>query len=147
MKQLMIALALFGMVGFSSCNCCKKATKAQRVDVKTLNGVWNVVELNGKAIQTSENGPFFELNFAENRLHGKGGCNRTNGNFVLSADNASAISFPAVMTTRMACPDMATESAYLKALNEVTAVKAAGKDRYAFVNKAGETLFVVAPRK
>ncbi|MGL4332756.1 MAG: META domain-containing protein [Bacteroidales bacterium] len=147
MKQLVMALAIFATIGFTSCNCCKKAAKTQTVDVKTLNGAWNVVELNGKAIQTSENGPFLELNFAENRLHGKGGCNITNGNFVLSAVNASAISFPAVMTTRMACPDMATESAYLKALNEVAAVKAAGKDRYAFVNKAGETLFVVAPRK
>ncbi|MGL5787242.1 MAG: META domain-containing protein [Bacteroidales bacterium] len=147
MKQLVMALAILGMVGFTSCNCSKKAAKAQTVDVKSLNGSWNVVELNGKAIQPSENGPFMELNFADNRLHGKGGCNITNGNFILSSDNISAISFPAVMTTRMACPDMATEGAYLKALNEVAAVKAAGKDRYAFVNSAGETLFVVAPRK
>lgn len=146
MKKIILASLLVGSLGLFSCNCSKKAAKTNAVNVTELNGAWNVTELNGKAIAVSENTPFMELNFQNKRLHGRGTCNTTNGNFELSENNPAAIRFPAVMTTRMACPEMQLEAEYLKALSAVQSVIRIDKNKYGFVNSSGNVLFVVSPR-
>ena len=60
-----------------------------------------------------------EFNIAEKRLHGNAGCNLINGAFQVDDENPSAISFPQVISTMMACPDMEVEGRVLKALNSV----------------------------
>ena len=62
---------------------------------------------------------FIEFNIAEKRLHGNAGCNLINGAFQVDDENPSAISFPQVISTMMACPDMEVEGRVLKALNSV----------------------------
>lgn len=146
MKKILFATLFVASLGIVGCGCAKKATKNNTVNVTELNGAWNVVELNGKNISVSDNTPYLELNFSNNRLQGKGSCNRTNGNFELSDSDPSAIRFPAVMTTRMACPEMQLEAEYLKALNEVQSVIKVDKNKYGFVDKNGNVLFVVSPR-
>ena len=56
---------------------------------------------------------------AEKTLHGTAGCNVINGSFNVDDANPVAISFPQVISTMMACPDMEVESRVLKALNSV----------------------------
>ena len=60
-----------------------------------------------------------EINVSEKRLHGNAGCNIINGGFEVDGNNATAISFPQVISTMMACPDMEVEGRILKALNSV----------------------------
>lgn len=85
-----------------------------------LEGRWIISEAAGEAIPDGmEKQPFIEFNIAEKRLHGNAGCNLINGAFQVDDENPSAISFPQVISTMMACPDMEVESRVLKALNSV----------------------------
>ena len=85
-----------------------------------LEGKWIISEAAGEAIPDGmEKQPFIEFNIAEKRLHGNAGCNLTNGAFQVDDENPSAISFPQVISTMMACPDMEVEGRVLKALNSV----------------------------
>lgn len=85
-----------------------------------LNGKWMIGEVYGQAIpEGMEKQPFLEFNVSEKRLHGNAGCNLINGGFEISDENPSAISFPQLVSTMMACPDMEVEGQVLKALNSV----------------------------
>ena len=85
-----------------------------------LEGRWIISEAAGEAIPDGmEKQPFIEFNIAEKRLHGNAGCNLINGAFQVDDENPSAISFPQVISTMMACPDMEVEGRVLKALNSV----------------------------
>lgn len=94
--------------------------KASAVKLSDLSGKWMISEVGGQNVPTGmEKQPFIEFNISEKRLHGNAGCNIINGGFVTDADNAAAISFPQLVSTMMACPDMEVEGRVLKALNEV----------------------------
>ncbi|MGL4993018.1 MAG: META domain-containing protein [Bacteroidales bacterium] len=145
MKKIFLFVAALAVFGFSSCKSTSN-NKSADFNVNTMDGRWNVVELNGQEVTSSkEDGPFMLLNFSEGRLSGKGGCNITNGNILLDSTNATSIKFPQVMTTMMACPEpqMQLEQNYLRALNSVVKVVPASEGRYNFVDEAGNTLFVV----
>ncbi len=83
--------------------------------VDQLNGSWKVVELEGKAI--SEENPILVIDIPESRLTGFAGCNRMFGNVVLDG-TPYGISFTEIATTRMSCPDMSIEQAFVAALNQ-----------------------------
>ncbi|MGL5786470.1 MAG: META domain-containing protein [Bacteroidales bacterium] len=138
MKKTMIMMATALVVALSSCGEKKVMT-----DAKTLNGSWVVVELNGKAIQPTQEAPYMDLNFEEDRISGKAGCNNIFGAIQLSDSAASAIRFPQVATTMMACPDMELESEFLKALDNVRSVEGSKEGKVSFLNADGQTLFVV----
>ncbi len=94
--------------------------KEPAVKLSALDGKWMISEVNGEAIPGGmENQPFIEFNISEKRLHGNAGCNIINGAFQTEDSNVMAISFPQVISTMMACPDMEVEGRVLKALNAV----------------------------
>lgn len=94
--------------------------KEATADLSDLNGKWMISEAGGEAIPGGmEKQPFIEFNISEKSLHGNAGCNIINGAFQTDGENPTAISFPQVISTMMACPDMAVEGRVLKALNSV----------------------------
>ena len=94
--------------------------KAPTVKLSDLSGKWMISEAGGQAIpEGMEKQPFIEFNLSEKRIHGNAGCNLINGGFVADNENSSAISFPQLISTMMACPDMEVEGRVMKALNEV----------------------------
>lgn len=94
--------------------------KEATADLSDLNGKWMISEAGGEAIPGGmEKQPFIEFNISEKSLHGNAGCNIINGSFQTDGENPTAISFPQVISTMMACPDMAVEGRVLKALNSV----------------------------
>lgn len=102
----------------SSCHCV--AEKEASAKLADLNGKWMISEAGGETIPSGmEKQPFIEFNIAEKTLHGTAGCNVINGSFNADDANPVAISFPQVISTMMACPDMEVESRVLKALNAV----------------------------
>lgn len=102
----------------SSCHCV--AEKEASAKLADLNGKWMISEAGGETIPSGmEKQPFIEFNIAEKTLHGTAGCNVINGSFNVDDANPVAISFPQVISTMMACPDMEVESRVLKALNSV----------------------------
>lgn len=95
----------------------KKESVAKLSD---LSGKWMITEAAGEAIpEGMEKQPFIEFDMTEKRIHGNAGCNIINGAFQTDETNPSAISFPQIISTMMACPDMAVEGRVTKALNEV----------------------------
>lgn len=83
-----------------------------------LDGTWNLVELQAKAINPKDfgqNQPTLVISLAEGRVSGSTGCNRITGTLEPIADR---INFGPIAATRMACPDMEVENQMLKLLND-----------------------------
>lgn len=92
--------------------------KAPDMTIADLNGKWKIVEAMGIAVSDSlEKQPFIELDAAEKKIHGNAGCNLINGAFQTEESNPASISFPQLISTMMACPDMETEGRVQQALN------------------------------
>lgn len=89
-----------------------------------LHDIWVLEEMNGNAVSKEEFGgrdvPNMEININNNRFSGYSGCNRMTGGIFYEDD---VLRFTQVATTRMACPNMDKESAFLTALNGSTAYK------------------------
>lgn len=86
-----------------------------------LNGTWRVTRINDKAVNVE--GMQMVIDIDEGKLHGNTGCNIMNGRVDVDMEHPNSISFSAIATTRMACPDMQTETALVVALEEVTAAR------------------------
>lgn len=115
-----------------------------KVDAKKLEGKWNVIEVKGEKI-LKEGLPYMEFDMAQNKLHGNAGCNMFNTTVTLDDNNVSSITIAPGAATMMACPDMATEDAIMKAMVDVNAVKAGNtENEMLLVDKDGNTLFVLS---
>ncbi len=81
-----------------------------------LAGTWNLASIRpaGEAEQTTPSGASYTLTFADDRLSTRADCNICNGGFALSGETLTA--GPALACTRAACPTMAFENAYTRAL-------------------------------
>lgn len=92
----------------------------KRPEPATLRGTyWRLFELNGKTYNSTGDQLeiYIELDESENRISGTAGCNRIMGGF--TSDKELELRFDKVATTLMACPDMETESEFLKMLEKV----------------------------
>ncbi|HEV2832640.1 MAG TPA: META domain-containing protein [Hanamia sp.] len=96
---------------FISCNSSKKTVQreSENLDTTSLSRAnWKLIEINGAAItSTMKRKPY--LKFSEdNKVSGFAGCNGFGGNYALK--NTSAITISNVISTKMACPDLAIEN-------------------------------------
>ncbi len=100
--------------------CVLLLEKIPPFSVSNLQGKWLITQVDNTAVPTDmENQPFIEFDVKANRIHGNAGCNVMNGEFKTDANDAALISFPGVITTMMACPDMELEGKILAAINSV----------------------------
>ena len=120
--------------------------KAPTVKLSDLSGKWIISEAGGQSIpEGMEKQPFIEFNLSEKRIHGNAGCNLINGGFVADKENSSAISFPQLISTMMACPDMETEDVILKAMGDLKGVKAGqSENEMLLVDADGNVLMVLS---
>lgn len=115
-----------------------------KVDAKKLEGKWNVIEVKGEKI-LKEGLPYMEFDMTQKKLHGNAGCNMFNTTVTLDDNNVSSITIAPGAATMMACPDMATEDAIMKAMGDVNAVKAGSSEsEMLLVDKDGNTLLVLS---
>lgn len=115
-----------------------------KTDAKKLEGKWNIIEVKGEKI-LKEGMPQMDFDMAENKLHGNAGCNIFNTTVTLDDNDISAITIAPAATTMMACPDMETEDAILKAMGDVKAVKAGQNDNeMLLVDGSGNVLLVLS---
>ena len=115
-----------------------------KTDAKKLEGKWNVVEVKGEKI-LKEGLPYMEFDMAQNKLHGNAGCNMFNTTITLDANDVSSITIAPGAATMMACPDMATEDAIMKAMGDVKAVKAGNSEsEMTLVDQDGNVLLVLS---
>jgi heat shock protein HslJ len=97
----------------------KAASESSEVTHELVGTRWALVRLGGQSVNIPEGAqePFLTLQSADSRAVGYGGCNRFTGGYELSGQD---LRFKHMASTRMACPDMQTESAFMKTL-EATA--------------------------
>ncbi len=86
-----------------------------------LNGTWRVTKINDKAVNVEDMKMVIDVD--EGKLHGNTGCNIMNGQLEIDMEQPNSISFSAIATTRMMCPDAEYETAFIVALEEVTAAR------------------------
>ena len=97
---------------------------------------WKLTELNGETVPAApkQGEPHLILQPRGNRLTGSGGCNRLMGSYRLTGPS---LSFGAIASTKMACPDgMEREAAFFRALEEVKGWKLDG-DRLELKDRTG----------
>ena len=118
--------------------------KEPAVKLSELNGKWMISQAGGEAIPSGmEKQPFIEFNISEKRLHGNAGCNIINGGFQVDKVNPMSISFPQVISTMMACPDMEVESRVLNSAQSFGKLSGGGMGLY----DANDNLVMVLVRK
>lgn len=100
-----------------------------------LNGAWRVTAINGQP--NSNEGVQFVFDLPEKKIHGNAGCNIINGEISIDPDVTNSVQFSNIASTRMMCPDIATETAVLVALEETEKAFAKSDDTVTFVNHAG----------
>lgn len=123
----------------SGCQNFQDSSTAANARPTLGNHYWALVELAGKPVTASANQSPPHLIFleSEQRIAGSTGCNRLMGAYDILADGSLRLGN--VATTMMACPDMATEAAFLKVLREFTQSEQTG-DSLLFLNASGEPL-------
>ncbi len=89
-----------------------KHYELKKEQIKVADTHWKLTELNGHKVNHSSAFIFFSAE--NNRVHGNSGCNNFSGIFELKEGNQIRLSQMA--STRMACPDMDTEQAFLSVL-------------------------------
>ena len=110
MKKVFVSICVAGAaLAMSSCRSVEKA-----VPVSSINGEWNIIEVNGSKVAPGESRtlPFIAFDTATGRVSGNSGCNRMMGTFDVNAKPGS-LELGAMASTRMMCPDMTTEKMYL----------------------------------
>jgi heat shock protein HslJ len=103
------------------------AAPARTAPPAALEGTeWRLADIGGQPSPPgadSTRHPGFTL-IAEGRtVQGSAGCNRMKGTYQLDGQN---LKFGPLATTRMACPAMQTETAFLKALEATTRYEVSG---------------------
>jgi copper homeostasis protein (lipoprotein) len=79
---------------------------------------WRLVQVNNvlRSDYPTSQDPYIQ--FLEERVVGSGGCNRISGTF--QTHNTNGLTFGAIVSTRMACPEMQLEFLVHKAMEQVT---------------------------
>lgn len=100
-----------------------------------LNGAWHVVSIDGEPANVEAMNLVIDVD--EGKIHGNTGCNILNGKVEADKDSPNSISFCAIRTTRMACPDLESETRLVVALEEAVTARALAKDRVALLAGGG----------
>ena len=120
--SFIIASAALALLALGSCSTSKP------VELNTLAGKWNIVDVNGKAISAAseDETPYVGFDVVNGSVSGFAGCNRIMGSFATDLP-AGELEMSQIAATRMACPDMSTEQSVIQALSSVKGYKM-GKD-------------------
>ena len=101
------------MVG--CCNCRSYQKKNRRPLVGTE---WQLIQLGGETIQPQEGSFTITLSAEKGQISGVGACNRLSGTY--KSDEKRSLKIGPLAATRMACPDLKREHAFIEALESAT---------------------------
>lgn len=84
-----------------------------------LHDIWVLTHLNGKNLQSGDNGgkrlPMFEFYARDGKVLGNTGCNDLKGNYFIA--EYGVIQFGELAITRKSCPDMKAENTLVKSVS------------------------------
>lgn len=115
-------------------------------DSAPLEGTaWRLADIGGQpspVAPDSARHPGFTLLAEGRKVQGSAGCNRMSGTYELEG---AKLKFGPLITTRMACPAMETETAFLKALEATTRYQVSGKSLTLFGGDTAVARLEAAP--
>ena len=144
MKKVFVSICIASTVlAMFSCRSVEKA-----IPLSSINGEWNIIEVNGSKITPGESTPlpFIAFDTATGRVSGNSGCNRMMGSFDVNAKPGS-LELTGMASTRMMCPDMTTENNVLNAFAQVKGYKKAGKDKVFLCNSSNRPVVVLQKKE
>lgn len=96
---------------------CKTPTPSDD-DRLRLHDIWALQSMKQKELPESAKGkPYIEIHVKDGKLMGNGGCNQLFGNITFEGKNG--IQFSGLGSTKMACPELKTESEFMQLLQAV----------------------------
>ncbi|MCM1138725.1 MAG: META domain-containing protein [Duncaniella sp.] len=113
--------------------------KLRKRQLSFLNGAWQVDAIKGVKVPSSANVKIV-IDVDDCKVHGNAGCNLLNGEITVNLDKSDGLEFKNLATTRMACPDMATEQQFLLALEMVDTATMGGDENEAVMKDAQGTV-------
>ncbi|MDR0977070.1 MAG: META domain-containing protein [Prevotellaceae bacterium] len=143
MKKVLVSVCTIGLLAvLSSCSSSKNAA------ISTLGGYWDIIEVESAAIvpAAGQQFPFIVFDATTGRVHGNSGCNQMSGTFNKDA-KAGTLDLSALVSTRMACLDMTTETKILKSLSAVKKFKQLSDATMALCDAHGKTVVVLKKKK
>lgn len=96
------------LILFSYCASKKDGTTGVSLD----SSKWVLVSAGN--VQAGNSGAFITFDSSSKEIRGKAGCNGFGGNYSISGSN---IKFEGIMGTKMACPELDVENAFLNSLH------------------------------
>ncbi len=133
--------------------CCMSGRTVASAPLSSLEGEWNITEINGIAVSPGINGtlPSIGFDLSEGRIYGNTGCNR-----IMSALNHSSkageLDLSNMALTRMACPDMTTEQNILNTFANVKGYQVMNYDHsgrpasIALINAEKRPIVILTPK-
>jgi heat shock protein HslJ len=117
---LVVSLSLLVM----ACSSSKPATNSMPL----TQTQWVLVEVQGHLVKSSgiDRDASIQFTEADHKITGSTGCNRMFGTYELP--ETGKIKFGGIGSTKMACPAMSTESAFVKALEQTNAYTISGNE-------------------
>ena len=144
MKKLIVFVSIVvTTLMLSACH-----SKKEEAPISSLNGEWNISEINGKALTAIDNreNPYIVFDTATGQMFGFSGCNRMMSTFDVNAQ-PGVLALEAVSSTRMACPDMTMEQLVLSALANVKTFKKEHDDKIDLCDAEHKTVMVLEKKK
>lgn len=106
-----------------------------------INGAWRVTNIENRNIDANIR---IVIDTNEGRIHGNAGCNILNGSIIVNYDKGYGIEFQNLATSRMTCPDIAEEQAFLIAIEQVaTATPGKNPETAYLCNQAGQKIITL----
>ena len=117
MKFLCRIAVVAGLAALMSgcCNCRSFQKKTRRPLVGTE---WQLIQLGGETVRPEEGRFTFTLQAETGQLVGTGACKSLSGSY--KSDEKRSLKIGPLAATRMACPDLKREQAFIEALESAT---------------------------
>ena len=106
------------LIALLATNCCPCRSYQKKTRRPLVGTTWQLVQLNGQRMQPEKGRFTVRFSAEEGRVSGIGACNQLSGNY--KTDEKRTLEFGPTISTRRACPKMAQEAAFLRALATTT---------------------------
>lgn len=141
MRKVLMPLVMVAVMLFLLPSC--KSSQAMVQTQNTLQGEWNIIELDGLSLVPADHQPFpfVGFNISEKSIYGSAGCNNIMGSY--ESPKLGKIKFGRLGMTMMMCPDMKIEARVTKVLETVKSYKFISENQLAFYGKGSKPIAIL----
>ena len=145
MRKILMSFAI--LVGSALFLQSCKSSQNMVQSSNTLQGEWNIVEIDGSSLVPADHQPFPYMGFNTSlkSVYGTSGCNRIMGGY--ESPKAGKISFSKMGMTLMMCPDMDIENRVTKMIDQVQSYKFLNSNQLAFYGKGSKPIAILDKRE